>query len=209
MSSAASGTRLLRAGVLLALASAGAALRLSPQCLRVPAHARSRPAPAMNAMNAMTTTEVMDVTAPCGQWELDFYSRPVQGADGKKLWELLVTDSSGSFRHIEVVPSNCVNSRELRSRVQRLIDSSEVKPTSVRFFRVQMKNMISIALNELPGVECKPSRVTYRLNEWLEEREQNVYPQARAKSLPYTRTSRAPCPMRRSKPSPHPSPALT
>lgn len=114
--------------------------------------------------------------SPCGQWELDFYSRPVQGPDGKKLWELLVTDSSGSFQHVEAVPSNCVNSRELRTRVQRLIDAAEVKPSSVRFFRVQMKNMISIALNELPGVECKPSRVTYRLNEWLEQRDRDIYP---------------------------------
>ena len=170
MAIAAQGTR-LRAGVLLALFSAGGALRLSPQCLRVPSHPRSRPL-AMKAVNTADSmvSSAMEYAAPCGQWELDFYSRPVQGPDGKKLWELLVTDSSGTFRHIEVVPSNCVNSRELRSRVQRLIDSSEVKPTSVRFFRVQMKNMISIALNELPGVECKPSRVTYRLNEWLEVR---------------------------------------
>merc|ERR1712087_50331 len=40
----------------------------------------------------------------CDQWELDFYSRPVQGADGKKLWELLVTDAAGSFYHAEAVP---------------------------------------------------------------------------------------------------------
>jgi len=109
-------------------------------------------------------------------WELDFYSRPVQGADGKKLWELLVTDASNSFRHVEAVPSNCVNSRELRTRVQRLIDDAEVRPSTIRFFRTQMKNMISIALGELPGVSCKPSRVTYRLYEWLEEREREVYP---------------------------------
>ena len=133
------------------------------------------------------------------EWELDFYSRPVQGADGKKLWELLVTDSEGSFRHVEVaaarrtlptdalacthdsplraptvcqphshlphattnlhkpraymyakqaVPSNCVNSRELRTRVERLLDAAEARPTTIRFFRSQMKNMITIALGE-------------------------------------------------------------
>jgi hypothetical protein len=97
---------------------------------------------------------------PSRIWELDFYSRPVQGADGKKLWELLITDGANSFRHVEAVPSNCVNSRELRSRVQRLIDEAEVRPSTIRFFRSQMKNMISIALNELPDVACKPSRVT-------------------------------------------------
>jgi len=115
--------------------------------------------------------------APCGQWELDFYSRPVHGADGKKLWELLVTDGAGSFYHAEAVPSNCVNSRELRTRVQRLIDSAERKPSSIRFFRVQMKNMITIALSDLGGVACTPSRVTYRLYDFMTEREQQVYPE--------------------------------
>jgi hypothetical protein len=100
----------------------------------------------------------------------------VQGADGKKLWELLVTAEAGSFRHVEAVPSNCVNSRELRSRVQRLIDAAEERPTAIRFFRTQMKNMISIALSELSDVSCKPSRVTYALYDWIDERERDVYP---------------------------------
>jgi len=39
-----------------------------------------------------------------------------------------------------------------------------------------MKNMISIALNELPDVACKPSRVTYSLYDWLDQREREVYP---------------------------------
>ena len=102
-------------------------------------------------------------TKVSNEWELDFYSRPVQGPDGKKLWELLVTDAQGTFQHVEAVPSNCVNSRELRARVQRLIDDTPLKPKKIRFFRTQMKNMISIALGELPDVECKPSRVTYAL----------------------------------------------
>lgn len=168
----------VRGASLFALVASAAALQVSPQCSRLTPVSRSRQAclvmeDVLTSASAQTTTST---AVPSGQWELDFYSRPVQGSDGKKLWELLVTDSAGSFRHVEAVPSNCVNSRELRSRVQRLIDSSEVKPASVRFFRVQMKNMISIALNELPGVECKPSRVTYRLNEWLETRERDVYP---------------------------------
>ena len=53
---------------------------------------------------AATTTAV---AAPSSAWQLDSYSRPVQGADGKKLWELLVTDETGAFRHVEAVPSNC------------------------------------------------------------------------------------------------------
>ena len=126
-------------------------------------------------MNSLTRA-LFGPSLPCS-WELDFYSRPVQGADGKKLWELLITDSTSSFRHVEAVPSNCVNSRELRSRVQRLIDDAERRPTTIRFFRTQMKNMISIALSELPDVAAKPSRVTYALYDWLEERERDVYPE--------------------------------
>lgn len=38
-------------------------------------------------------------------WEIDCYSRPVM-VEGKKLWEVLITDSSGSFRLIETLPSN-------------------------------------------------------------------------------------------------------
>jgi len=74
------------------------------------------------------------------------------------------------------VPSNCVNSRELRQRVQRLVDSADVKPENIRFFRKQMKNMISIALGELPEVRCVPSRATYQLAAWIEERERDTYP---------------------------------
>ena len=62
-------------------------------------------------------------TKVSNEWELDFYSRPVQGPDGKKLWELLVTDAQGTFQHVEAVPSNCVNSRELRSRVHSQLPS--------------------------------------------------------------------------------------
>jgi hypothetical protein len=109
-------------------------------------------------------------------WELDFFSRPVQGANGKKLWELLVTDSEDSFRHVEPVPSNCVNSRELRTRVQQLIDGSAVKPKSIKFFRSEMKNMINIGLEDLADVKVVPSRTTYALMDWLDERERDVYP---------------------------------
>ncbi len=42
---------------------------------------------------------------PSDQWELDCYSRPVM-VGGKKLWEVLITDSSGSFRLCETLPSN-------------------------------------------------------------------------------------------------------
>ena len=59
------------------------------------------------ASDAAVTT-IADPTAPVSdQWELDCYSRPVS-VGGKKLWELLVVDASGNFRHVEPIPANKV-----------------------------------------------------------------------------------------------------
>jgi hypothetical protein len=109
------------------------------------------------------------------EWELDCYSRPVILEDGKKLWEVLLTDANGSFRYLKTVPNNLVNSRNLRKIVEEVIEESPVRPTSIRFFRNQMLNMITIALNTL-DVEVKPSRRVHNLYQWLSEREKNVYP---------------------------------
>lgn len=108
------------------------------------------------------------------EWEIDCYSRPVM-VEGKKLWEVLITDSNGSFRLIETLPSNKVNSRELRRVLEEAIENAEVKPNTIRFFRGAMFNMINIALSEL-DVISKPSRCTFSLAQWLEERNRDVYP---------------------------------
>lgn len=109
------------------------------------------------------------------EWELDCYSRPVLLEDGKKLWEVMISDANGSFRYLKTVPNNLVNSRNLRKIVEEVIEEAPVRPTSIRFFRNQMLNMITIALNNL-DVEVKPSRRVHNLYEWLSERERDVYP---------------------------------
>lgn len=53
------------------------------------------------------------------EWELDCYSRPVL-VEGKKLWELLICDGLGEFKKVETIPSNMVNSRELRKLVEQV-----------------------------------------------------------------------------------------
>jgi hypothetical protein len=108
-------------------------------------------------------------------WELDCYSRPVVGLGAKKLWEVLITDSTGSFRFLKTLPSNQVNSKELRKTIDELIEESDVKPETIRFFRGAMFNMINIALGEL-DIVGKPSRCTYSVAAWLEERHKEVYP---------------------------------
>lgn len=109
------------------------------------------------------------------EWELDCYSRPVLAEDGKKLWEVLITDRLGSFRYLKTLSSNLVNSRNLRKVVEDIIEQSPIKPKTVRFFRNQMYNMITIALSTL-DVDVKPSRCTHNLFMWLQERETFIYP---------------------------------
>lgn len=126
---------------------------------------------------SFATGEQLSILKPdqaTDEWELDCYSRPVM-VGGKKLWEVLVTDSAGSFRYCKELPSNQVNSKTLRQVVDDLMEEMEVKPNTIRFFRGSMFNMINIALSELP-ITSKPSRCTFSLAAWLEERHQTVYP---------------------------------
>lgn len=111
------------------------------------------------------------------EWELDVYSRPVLNPEGKKLWELLVCDSTGNFRHVSPIASNMVNSREVRKIIQGVIEEApeSARPKVIRFFRNAMFNMIDIALREVE-VTVRPCRTTYAMYQWLEEREREVYP---------------------------------
>jgi len=108
-------------------------------------------------------------------WEIDFFSRPVLNTDGKKLWELIVVNKKNNFEHVEAVPNNLINSKELRKRINQLINSASIKPTIIKFFRSQMFNMISIALSDL-DLTIRPSRRTYSLFNKITEREENIYP---------------------------------
>lgn len=107
-------------------------------------------------------------------WELDFYSRPVVGIDGKKLWELIIVDETGTFEYVESVPNTLVNSRELRRRIEEAISMSPNKPRTIRYFRSQMTNMIEIALRDV-DVTVSPSRKTYALYRILKQRDATVY----------------------------------
>ncbi|GMH98918.1 hypothetical protein TrLO_g14219 [Triparma laevis f. longispina] len=111
-------------------------------------------------------------------WELDVYSRPVL-VDGKKLWEVLITDSTGSLKYCTPLPSSSVNSKLVRQTIESLITHttslSLPPPRTIKFFRSQMFNMLNIALSEIDVVSV-PSRATYALKTWLNDREKNVYP---------------------------------
>lgn len=117
-------------------------------------------------------------------WELDFYSRPILDENKKKLWEILICESSATvdrlpetlFRFAQYCPSTTVNSLWLREAIESAIAKSDSSPSKIRFFRRQMNNMILKACGDA-NIPASPSRRTYDLEQWLIERSQHFYPQ--------------------------------
>ena len=117
-------------------------------------------------------------------WEIDFYSRPVMEKNGKKRWELLITtteDLSGNkpFRWVKKCPASNVNSLWLSEAFQEAILESNNqgwgRPLKLRCWRSSMKTMIRKASSSI-DLEIVGSRRTYSLNEWISEREEEIYP---------------------------------
>lgn len=117
-------------------------------------------------------------------WELDFYSRPILDENQKKVWEVLVCESPSDnrtkidslFRFAKYCPSSQVNSVWLGTALEEAISKAGVAPRRIRFFRRQMNNMITKACKDL-GIPAEPSRRTLLLNQWLQQRMDQVYPQ--------------------------------
>ena len=117
-------------------------------------------------------------------WELDYYSRPIVDEDGKKVWEVLICESptdpgrslDSLFRYSQFCSSKTVNSVWLREALEEAMAKAPAPPQKIRFFRRPMKNMILKACEDA-GINAAPSRRTYVLNQWLDERNANVYPQ--------------------------------
>ncbi len=118
-------------------------------------------------------------------WELDFYSRPILDENQKKVWEVLVCESpldtrtkiDSLFRYAQYCPSTQVNSVWLRMALEEAISKATEPPKRIRFFRRQMSNMIIKACKDL-GISAQPSRRTLVLNQWLQQRMEEVYPKA-------------------------------
>lgn len=110
-----------------------------------------------------------------GIWELDFYSRPILDERQKKVWEVLVCDPQRTFEYTKFCPGNQVNSTWLRTAIEEAMTQAPAPPEKIRFFRRQMNNMITLACQGA-GVPAQPSRRTFALHQWLQERTQEVYP---------------------------------
>ncbi len=116
-------------------------------------------------------------------WELDFYSRPILDDNNKKQWEVLIcetptnTDASldDCFKYAQFCPPTTVNSIWLRQALETAMEKAGESPSKIRFFRRQMNNMIVKACDDA-GLTAVPSRRTYTLNHWLQQRQQDFYP---------------------------------
>ena len=135
---------------------------------------------------------------PSPDWELDFYSRPILDADGRKRWELLICSSAdplqaaarltssedgatSGFRWQQDCPADSVNSIWLRQAIEAALREAEQQgwqpPRRLRCWRGSMRTMVQRAAEGL-GLELVPSRRCYELVEWLQERHRSVYPNA-------------------------------
>ena len=118
-------------------------------------------------------------------WEIDFYSRPILDKNGKKRWELLITNTNNfkdkkTFKWEKICPASSVNSIWLKDALEEAINEANHqgwdRPSVLRCWRSSMKTMIKRAADQI-GIELISSRRTYSLLEWLIERERNYYPQ--------------------------------
>jgi hypothetical protein len=129
-------------------------------------------------------------TAPVPDWELDYYSRPILEPDGKKRWELLICStpqvqtpdqpSGATFRWVQACPASSVNSIWLKEALEQALAAAAAQgfgpPRRLRCWRASMRTMVQRAAEGL-GLELVPSRRTYALVTWLQERERDIYPQ--------------------------------
>jgi len=119
-------------------------------------------------------------------WELDYYSRPILDADGKKRWELLLCSTPGPgeteppFRWSRSCPASSVNSIWLRETLDQAIAAAkqqgQPRPRRLRCWRGSMRTMVQRAAEGL-AIDLIPSRRCYALASWLQQREREVYPQ--------------------------------
>jgi hypothetical protein len=123
---------------------------------------------------SLLVAEDADVSS-ISEWELDFCSRPILDARGKKLWEIVVCDNRRQLQFACFYPNNVINSVTLRDALASIVETLGVpKPEKIRFFRSQMQTIISKACKEL-DIQPVPSQRCITLVRWLEERYETVY----------------------------------
>lgn len=70
------------------------------------------------------------------EWEMDFCSRPILDIRGKKIWELVVCDTTLSLQFTKYFPNNVINSITLKDAIVSISDELGAPlPDKIRFFR--------------------------------------------------------------------------
>ena len=117
-------------------------------------------------------------------WELDFYSRPIIEANGKKRWEVIISSTKNFktediFLWNKICPANEVNSVWLTKALNEALNDANIKgwakPSKIRFWRSSMKSIIKKSLEAI-GIEALISRRTYELLDRIEFLEKEIYP---------------------------------
>lgn len=102
-------------------------------------------------------------------WQADFYRRPLQDAAGQTLWELLICNSTRTFEYVALCPQAQANANWLVSQLQ-LAGATQL-PDLIQVFRPQSLSLIETAGLRL-GISVEPTRRTFALKQWLQERTQ-------------------------------------
>lgn len=100
-------------------------------------------------------------------WQADFYRRPLRNATGQVLWELLVCNSTRTFEYEAWCPQSQANVNWLVSQLQSA-DGHQL-PDLIQVFRPQSLSLIETAGLRL-GISIEPTRRTFALKQWLQER---------------------------------------
>jgi hypothetical protein len=100
-------------------------------------------------------------------WQADFYRRPLRDVSGQVLWELLICDSTRTFTFEALCPQSEANATWLGSQIQLAADRQ--LPDLIQVFRPQSLSLIQ-AVGERLGISVEPTRRTFALKQWLQER---------------------------------------
>ncbi len=109
-------------------------------------------------------------------WEADFYRRPLQDQLGNPLWELLVCAAAGEFRYAATCTQSEASANWVAAQLTQVLAKGDRPPDQVHVFRPQSLSLLETACHGL-GIPVIPTRKTYFLKRWLEERF-SQYPQA-------------------------------
>ena len=129
-------------------------------------------------------------------WQADFYRRPLRDATGQVLWELLVCNSTRTFEYEAWCSQSQVNANWLVSQLQSAV--GDHLPDLIQVFRPQSLSLIETAGLRL-GISVEPTRRTFALKQWLQERSRQYPNMDNYTSEPYN-------PLALDKPPPTPLP---